>query len=103
MNLTKNDYMIMDTLYDNGCLSKMCSFTLQKIATTTNLSVFKIRDAIKLFITLELVCEGARDVRAKTYFLSEKGRSIVEENKNTSIEIAKIVQSKIKKGDNKQC
>lgn len=100
MNLTKNDYMIMNTLYDNGCLTKMCSFTLQKIADTTNLSIYKIRDAMRLFINLGLVDEGARDVRAKTYFLSDKGREIVEDNKRTTNEIAnKFFKNKIK-GDN---
>jgi DNA-binding MarR family transcriptional regulator len=100
VNLTKNDYMIMNILYDNGCLSKMCSFTLQKISDTTNLSIYKIRDAMKLFINLGLVDEGARDVRAKTYFLSVKGRDIVEENKRTTSEIAnKYLKNKMK-GDN---
>lgn len=100
MNLTKNDYMIMNTLYDNGCLSKMCSFTLQKIAETTNLSIYKIRDAMKLFMNLGLVNEGARDVRAKTYFLSEQGIEIVEDNKKTTNEIANKYLKNRMKGDN---
>jgi predicted transcriptional regulator len=77
----------MDTMYNMGCFSTICSFTLQKIADTTNLSIYKIRDAMKLFINLGLVNEGARDVRAKTYFLSEKGIQIVKENKKVPKEL----------------
>lgn len=103
MNLTKNDYFILDTLYNNGCFTKMCSFTLLKTTELTNLSKYKIRDSIKMFINLGLVCEGARDVRAKTYFLSSKGIEMVEENRKVSDELMArykaIKNNKDKKGE----
>jgi len=102
VNLTKNDYFIMDTLYDKGCFSIICSFTLQKMADTTGLSIYKIRDSMRMFINLELVNEGARDVRAKTYFLSDKGIQIVEENKMVTKELKnRYLKMQKEKGDNK--
>lgn len=101
MNLTKNDYYIMDTLYDKGCFSKMCSFTLQKLADSTSLSIYKIRDSMRMFINLDLVCEGARDVRAKTYFLSDKGIALVKENKVVPKELKdRFSKMQNEKGDN---
>lgn len=80
MNLTRNDYRIIDFLYNKGCLTKIYALKLKNIADGTELSIYKIRDAMKLFLNLGIISEGARDVRAKTYYLTEKGQEIAREN-----------------------
>lgn len=80
MNLTRNDYRIIDFLYNKGCLTKIYALKLQIIADGTDLSIYKIRDAVKLFLNLGIINEGAKDVRAKTYYLTEKGQEIAREN-----------------------
>ena len=99
MNLNKNDYRILDKIYDGGGRAVMCSLTLEKIAELSGLSIHKIRASIKLFIGLGFVNEGARDSRAKTYFLSDKGISIVKENQRISREIAKDLFNKENRED----
>ena len=79
MNLNKNDYNILDTLYRNQCVTKICSFTKQRIANECKLSVFKITASLKIFINMGLVDEGAKDERAKTYYLTENGVKLIED------------------------
>lgn len=94
--LSKNDFSIIDYMYRNGLINKTCSSTLQKISNgikarreelkedQTGVSIPKMRVAMKLFISIGLVYEGARDVRSKTYYLSEKG-----------IEVAKTIRKDV--------
>ena len=92
MNLNKNDYNILETLYTNQCITKICSFTKQKIAEKCNLSVFKITASIKIFINMNLVCEGAKDERAKTYYLTEQGIELIENIREENARIFELKQ-----------
>lgn len=100
MDLTRNEYRIISTLYENGCFSRLCSFRKDKLAELTNLSVYKIRDAMKTFLNLGIVEKGAKDVRADTYFLTEKGIKIAEDNmKVDTVLLEKIQKFKNEKGE----
>ena len=99
MDFTRNEYRIIGALYENACFSKLCSFRIQKIADTTNLSVPKIRQSMKMFSNLGLVDKGAKDERADTYFLTDKGIEIAEENMKIDEKLLeKIKNLKINKG-----
>lgn len=93
MDFTRNEYKIIGKLFEKGCISKLQSFRIQKIADETNLSVPKIRQTLKLFLNLEIVDKGAKDERADTYFLTEKGIKIAEE----SMTVDKNILEKINK------
>lgn len=100
MNLNRNDYRIIGILYENACFSKLCAFKKDKIAELSNLSIYKIRDATKTFMNLGIVEKGAKDNRADTYYLTEEGIKIAEENMRVSREvISKIQEIKRLKGE----
>lgn len=78
-NYNSNDYKI---LYNFKARSKgsvgagitaMKALTLKDIASDTNLSHVKVRQAIFNFLEDGFVKEGIKKVRAKTYFITEKG------------------------------
>lgn len=101
--LSKNDFFIIDYMYRNGLINKTCSSTLQKISSgiktrreerkedQTGVSIPKMRVAMKLFISIGLVYEGARDVRSKTYYLSEKGIEVAKAMRRDAEESLKII------------
>lgn len=93
MDFTRNDYKIIGKLFEKGCISNLQSFRIQKIAEETNLSVPKIRQTLKLFLSLNIVDKGAKDEKADTYFLTEKGIRIAEE----SMTVDKSILEKINK------
>ncbi|HFD2033470.1 TPA: hypothetical protein ACF2DD_002047 [Clostridium perfringens] len=98
-SLSKNDFSIIDFMYRNGLISKTCSSTLQKISNgikesredQTGVSIPKMRIAMKMFSSMGIVLEGARDVRSKTYYLSEKGIEVAEDIRRDVEESLKII------------
>ena len=78
MNLNKSDYFILDTMYKNKCVNRICSLTKQKLAKKCELSVYKISSTMKMFQNMGLVEEGAREIREKTYYLTEEGIELAE-------------------------
>lgn len=79
--LTKNDYSILIVLFNENCNTEIKSFTIERIKEEVNLSCNKIRNSLKKFIELEMISEGAKQHRSKTYYISKKGiekvRSII--------------------------
>lgn len=98
MDFTRNEYRILGIFYQNACFSKLCSFRITRIAESTNLSVPKIRQSMKMFINLGLIDKGARDERADTYFLTQEGIKVVEESQKIDSELLEKI-NKIKKGE----
>lgn len=80
MNLTRKDYMILDTLYQNNGITTLCALPKSKIIEKTNLSDSKIRNSLRNFISLGYIDEGAKDDKSKTYYLTEQGIQFVEDN-----------------------
>lgn len=80
MDFTRNEYRIISKMYENGCFTKLCSFKIQRIVSETNLSVPKVRQSMKMFISLGLVQKGAKDERADTFYLTEEGIKVAEDN-----------------------
>lgn len=100
MDFTRNEYRIIGSLYENTCFSKLCSFKIQRIASETGLSIPKIRQSMKMFVSLGLVEKGARDERADTFFLTAEGIKVVEENMKIDQELLeKIKKIKDRKGE----
>ena len=100
MDFNRNEYRIMNTLYQNICFSKLCSFKIQRIADETGLSVVKIRQSMKMFLNLGLVEKGARDERANTFYLTTEGIKVVEDSMKVDQELLKkIKQIKERKGE----
>lgn len=73
MALSKNDYNILVLLHNNQCNTKMKSYTIKKISQDTNLSIPKIRNAIKMFLLLNYINEGSNDASSKTYYINQNG------------------------------
>lgn len=69
----KNDYFILLTLIDNKCYSPLESLTIKQMASSTKLSIPKIRMVIKTFVLMELIQQGAREGISNTYFITSKG------------------------------
>lgn len=77
--LSKNDYKIIIEIYNSGGDTELKSFTLKHISNLTKLSIVKIRTAIKKFIELNYINEGARQHREKTYYITELGKQKIQE------------------------
>lgn len=92
MDFTRNEYRIIGSLYENTCFSKLCSFKIQRIATETGLSVVKIRQSMRMFISLGLVEKGAKDERADTFFLTSEGIKVVEDNMKIDEELLEKIK-----------
>lgn len=73
MRLTRKDYNIIQNLYLNGCINKLCAFSVYEIAKKNDCSIYKARASMSLFLALEIIEKGIKDGRKDTYFLSEKG------------------------------
>ena len=100
MDLTRNEYRIIGVLYENACFSKLCSFKILRIASETKLSIVKIRQTMKMFVNMGIVEKGAKDERADTFFLTNKGIEIAEENMKVNKELLeKIKKIKERKGE----
>ena len=97
MNLNKSDYFILGTMYKKKCVNRICSLTKQKLAKKCELSVYKISSTMKMFQNMGLVEEGAREIREKTYYLTEEGIELAEK---ISKETEKIYDIKIKEMEN---
>lgn len=72
--LTQNDYRILTKMYESGACSKICAKTINKIAQEVNLSTYKVRESMKIFLILNFVEEGVRCSNAKSYFLTDVGQ-----------------------------
>lgn len=77
INFTENDYKIMKAILDKDdknkgrCRNK--GTTVAEIEVKTKLSSKKIRDTLKIFIECGYVCEGIRQVRTRTYMVTQEG------------------------------
>lgn len=86
--LNQNDYKILQSLVgkDGKGMSKIRGLTCKNISETTKLSVAKIKGTIKVLLELQLVSEGVMKVRAKTYYINERGIEVLRDiKKQTNI------------------
>ena len=75
-NLNSNDYKILTCIVDkekNRGLAIGRGSTLKQIVEKTGFSEVKVRNTIKILLEEELIVEGIKKVRAKTYCISQKG------------------------------
>lgn len=75
-NLNSNDYKILTCIVDkekNRGLAIGRGSTLKQIIEKTGFSDVKVRSTIKALLEEELIVEGVKKVRAKTYCISQKG------------------------------
>lgn len=71
--LTMNEYKILAYLYQNDYYTELQSITIKELQEKTNLSISKIREAIKKFKTLNYINEGFKHHKAKSYYITQKG------------------------------
>lgn len=88
-SLNSNDYKILESIIDNKNnrgLSRGRGSSLKQIIEKTKFSDVKVRSTIKVLLQMGLITEGIKHVKAKTYYLSEKGlNELVDLRKNISI------------------
>lgn len=77
MTFTENDYKILKSIIDRNNekkgLCKGSGTTIKELVDKTNLSDKKVRIAIKKFLEVGFISEGAAIVKAKTYILTPEG------------------------------
>lgn len=73
--LSRNDYKVLTTILQFGCTNEMKSVTIKKMSELTNLSIGKIRLSVKAFLELEYIAEGVVQHNAKTYYITDEGKS----------------------------
>ena len=81
-NLNSNDYKILTCVVDkekNRGLAIGRGSTLKQITEKTGFSSVKVRNTIKVLLEEELIIEGVKKVRAKTYCISQKGINKLKE------------------------
>lgn len=86
--LNSNDYKILSCVRDkesNRGLSIGRGSTILQIAEKSQLSELKVRKTIKILLEEEFIIEGVKNVRAKTYCITEKGFKALQELKTTII------------------
>lgn len=75
-NLNSNDYKILTCIVDKGTgrgLSKGKGSTIAQIIESTNFSHVKVRETIKILLEMGLIGEGVKKVKARAYYITEKG------------------------------
>lgn len=71
--MTKNDLLILGTIKKIDAINSLKSVPVATILKNTNLGATKIRGALKLLMSEELINEGYMQKNAKTYYITEKG------------------------------
>ena len=82
----KNDYRILQSLVEKECYSLIASLNIKQIASVTNLSIQKIRIALKSFVLLNYVSLGAKDNNSNTFYITNKGRKLFSNSINPNYE-----------------
>lgn len=68
-----SDYAILEVLIHYDCTSPIASFSKEQISKKTNFSMPKIRNTLNTFLMFNIIAEGAKDGKKKTYYVTEKG------------------------------
>lgn len=72
-NFNKNDYIILETLVGNECITPFRSLTIKHLVNACKFSHIKIRQTIKTFQIYDYIKEGSRDGNTKTYYVTNLG------------------------------
>jgi Fe2+ or Zn2+ uptake regulation protein len=70
---TKNQFMIIDCLYQNDCVNKLQSLTRRQLEKLTGLSIHTVIKATNIFLELGYIAEGVYEGISKCYYLTQKG------------------------------
>lgn len=79
-NINKLDYTILQTLYDNNCLSKYKGMTITELMESgkvkgTRMTIYK---KMKKLVTNDYIQKGCLDNHADTFYLLKKSIRICE-------------------------
>lgn len=72
-NFNKNDYIILQQLIGNECITPFRSLTIKYLVEVCKFSHIKIRQTIKTFQIYNYIKEGSRDGNTKTYYVTDLG------------------------------
>lgn len=89
-SLNSNDYKILESIVDkekNRGLSRGRGSTLQQLVEKTGFSDVKVRNTIKVLLEMGLIEEGVKKVRARTFYISEKGIEELKDLRKTVINL----------------
>lgn len=68
-----SDYAILEVLVKHNCTSPMASLTREQLVKFTDLSMSKIRMSVTNFVFANILKEGAKDGKKKTYYITKDG------------------------------
>ena len=104
-NFNKNDYIILESLIGNECITPFRSLTVKYLVDNCKFSHVKIRQTIKTFQIYDYVKEGSRDGNTKTYYVTNLGvkhyMEVMDYNEDDISEL--IEQYRNKREDNDKC
>ena len=75
---TQKQFGVVMCLYQNGRVDELKNYKRATIAKITNLHVNTVISAIKEFMELGYIKEGAKDGISKTYYLTKEGIEIYQ-------------------------
>lgn len=67
------DYAILEVFIHYECTSPIAAFTREQLIDKTGFSMSKIRTSLSMFLMLDMVKEGAKDGKKKTYYITDNG------------------------------
>lgn len=89
INLDKVDIEIMYCLYRNEKNNSLKSFKTSQIIQETNfeLTYYTYKNRINKLIEIGFVKEGIKDIKAKTFFITQNGIDYLENNILSNMDI----------------
>ncbi|MBS4893841.1 MAG: hypothetical protein KHZ90_08700 [Veillonella parvula] len=67
------DYAILEVFIHYECTSPIASFTRDQLVDKTGFSMSKIRTSLSMFLMLDIVKEGAKVGKKKSYYITDFG------------------------------
>jgi len=71
--INKSDYLILEVLIGNDFNTAFKSCSKEYLSDVTGYSLVKISNTIKMFIINNMIMEGFKDGKRKTYYVTQLG------------------------------
>ncbi|EGT3619236.1 hypothetical protein ACV3Q3_13080 [Clostridium perfringens] len=68
-----SDYAILEVFIHYDCTSPIAAFTREQLIDKTGFSLSKVRNSLSMFLMLNMIKEGAKDGKKKTYYITDEG------------------------------
>lgn len=90
-NIDKVDIQILYSLYTNDNFNELNSFKIKEIIECTNncfnLSYYTYVNRVNKLLDYEFIAEGVKDIKAKTFYITQNGIDYMKKNVFNKINI----------------